>query len=478
MDFSKRVKKLGLNLEIINLHKDRIKQFISTDFTSLPKYSIAETCKTENQTVIDYETVSKYDSEVHVESLILAAGASSRYLKPLYALVEEHRGKAIDLESSQIQKILNSSLPQEIRDAMLQDGFVFNDSFKELIDESAKPKALQSCFKNNLSFLQIKLKENESYGFKKNHVIVPYKSHSVFSNLQLGENTHYYEQDEPYSTIRFNDQGEPLVIDENLSLVPAGHGGITQFIHVIKEKCPNAQGVLFRNIDNLTGDHPKVVKGVKSFNGFFGFVLKEIKQIRKFLKSNNFVAAEAVAKTTCHKLFGKVNDLQNTETSFLHLLMKKFFATESTDGDLLQNYERPINILGQVKNLGSDVGGLPCVAYNEEKKFKFCLEMSHAKDEFQETFFDPKKATHFNPVWILAEVPEGDVNYQKIAQDFWIIAKKSFQGNTVYYHETLLSEVLGNSIYFNLAFAEIPRSMFNPCKMITDTQSDFEDYFI
>jgi len=235
--------------------------------------------------------------------------------------------------------------------------------------------------------------------------------------------------------------------------------------------------VLFRNIDNLTGDKPEVVEGVKNFNRFFGFVLSAIKNIRQSLKDGELSKAEVYAKEIYLKIFENQSSTNSKATPYLYALMENLFATNTSKEKLLDDYQRPVNILGQVQNLGSDVGGLPCIAYDDKKKFKFCLEMSHAKDEFQETFFDPTKATHFNPVWILAEVPDNEINYQKIAQDFWIIAKKSYLGKTVYYHETLLSEVLGNSLYFNLAFAEIPRAMFNPCKMITDTQSGFDDYF-
>ena len=51
-----------------------------------------------------------------------------------------------------------------------------------------------------------------------------------------------------------------------------------------------------------------------------------------------------------------------------------------------------------------------------------------------------------------------------------IFAEKRWKGQTVYYHESLLYEILGNSSFANLLFLELPRIFFNPHKTLNDTK--------
>jgi hypothetical protein len=81
---------------------------------------------------------------------------------------------------------------------------------------------------------------------------------------------------------------------------------------------------------------------------------------------------------------------------------------------------------------------------------------------------DPKKATHFNPVCVAAEIPENPRAYDLEQCPFWILAEKSMLGEPVVYHEIVLYEVIGNSLTANVLFPEISRRLFHPHKTLLD----------
>ena len=127
-----------------------------------------------------------------------------------------------------------------------------------------------------------------------------------------------------------------------------------------------------------------------------------------------------------------------------------------------------MNTLGQVPNSGKDVGGTPAFVTVDDIEQKLCVEVPHvSKDDFQTYLADPKKATHFNPVFVAAEIPESSSSYPMEAP-LWLMAEKKFQNQTVYYHETVLYELLGNNSLANAVFVEVPRSVFNPHKSLKD----------
>jgi hypothetical protein len=101
---------------------------------------------------------------------------------------------------------------------------------------------------------------------------------------------------------------------------------------------------------------------------------------------------------------------------------------------------------------------------------KICLEVPHASQDDKRKFLeDPKMASHFNPVFIASEARSDISCYEDENSPFWLLAQKHWKSKQVLYHETLLSEILGNSYLANCVFLEIPRILFNPHKTLDDT---------
>ena len=69
-----------------------------------------------------------------------------------------------------------------------------------------------------------------------------------------------------------------------------------------------------------------------------------------------------------------------------------------------------------------------------------------------------------------AEVVDNvDEVYETDKNPFWLVSCKSWKNENVYYHETLLYELLGNSEYANIVFVEVPRLAFLPHKILDAT---------
>jgi hypothetical protein len=138
---------------------------------------------------------------------------------------------------------------------------------------------------------------------------------------------------------------------------------------------------------------------------------------------------------------------------------------------LLSLFERPVNSLGQVPNNGRDMGGTPVYTEALGQPLTMCLEVPHASHEDQENFLsNPEKATHFNPVFVASEVINDSSCYEIEDSPFWILAQKNYGSEDVVYHETVLYELLGNSMLANVVFPEIPRSVFHPHKTLSDSR--------
>ena len=90
------------------------------------------------------------------------------------------------------------------------------------------------------------------------------------------------------------------------------------------------------------------------------------------------------------------------------------------------------------------------------RPFVIALEPPHASVEDRKNILEnPKVATHFNPAFVAAEIITDASVYKNPDYDLWIKAEKQFKGVEVMYHETVLYELLGNSIMANACFPVI-----------------------
>ena len=143
--------------------------------------------------------------------------------------------------------------------------------------------------------------------------------------------------------------------------------------------------------------------------------------------------------------------------------------------NLFSILNRPISIFGVVKREPGDQGGGPVFASMPNgNKIKICLEMSHANESDRNEYFGPNgKLNYFNPVLVFFETRTGagdKTDFQDLFnENFWLLSKRYYQNSTVYYHETALYELIGNSEKTNLVFVEVPRTLFNPHKNFLDS---------
>jgi hypothetical protein len=136
---------------------------------------------------------------------------------------------------------------------------------------------------------------------------------------------------------------------------------------------------------------------------------------------------------------------------------------------LLRLYDRPLNLLGQVPNSGKDIGGTPAFIATRDGIEKVCIEVPHVSAADKQAYLaDPARATHFNPVFVAAEITKDADYYAERNQEFWLLAEKTYRGQPVCYHETVLYELLSHGGIANALFVEVPRLVFHPHKSLQD----------
>ncbi|MBP9707617.1 MAG: DUF4301 family protein [Oligoflexales bacterium] len=470
---------------------------------------------------------------------IPAAGAASRYfsgfsdlLLALSNFILEYNSKTIPvaistqqtekfkktilsiMNSWDIDKLLQLALPELLRDLIKQKHFskwTF-ENFESLFKQLNLAKALQPALISGENYLQIKITEASILnGLKAIFFVAPFDQSEAFKDFlqknpqSLDCQIYFPEQGSQLSTLRFKDDGE-FYLDQNghCTLVPAGHGALTKLFTSIKRAHPHLKSLFIINIDNIIGTSSSVIKQRENLIKLHQVILAEFENIRSALKDKNLKLAEDFSKNIFELLTPDCADNRNEifnfnlstyrpseatsalaqEHPFLFMVQEKlvhtpFMLINGIKGvdDLYRLYKRPVNVLGQVPNSGKDVGGTPLWARDGSDIVKICLELPHmAENDRTEIFSNTEKATHYNPGFVAAELVDDSV-YAAARDDFWILAKKQYRGDTVLYKETVLYEILGNSKYANVFFLEIPRLLFNPHKSVEDTINNTREKF-
>lgn len=491
---------LGLDVHEIYVHQERIQ-------TSMERRGelfipIQETCRLDNQGVLPTRYLKEPESEaLHgFVAFVPAAGAASRYFKPLHELrlaLESGEARRISKELAQLRRDggaewplpphLTQSLSDESRTSWSEEERL------SLIEEIDLPKALLPSWKDGPSFLHVKQMEHQAInGLDAQVFVAPLEASATFrEHLASAPSelpTSFLEQGPSMSTLRFLPSGLPYRDPEaQLSIVPAGHGMLVKLLPEIHKQYPRAHSLLIRNIDNVNGQSPEVIAATDLFLRQHQTVLMQMKAIRRAVHSDQWEEASRQA----HDLLENFKNLRQTpDQAWLRdqeepwrplwaVLLQIFHCptslalrmqTQYQDKKALRMlYERPLNTLGQVPNSGKDIGGSPVFAKSEAGEVSICLELPHVSPADRQRFLeDPKQATHFNPVFVAAEIPEHHHAYEIQNCPFWILAEKTFHGQPVVYHEIVLYEVLGNSLTANVLFPEIPRILFNPHKTLLD----------
>lgn len=493
----------GLNFESILHQQKLIKAALSRG--TAPRFKILDTCRFDNGGLL---RLSKIVSEADAHpgrgfaAFVPAAGAASRYYAPLTPLIKalEHNDLA-ELNRS-IQDLVKSGArtwPLPPRTKVLLESSTPIKSLSEsdshaLLHELSRPKALMPCVLEGHSFLQIKLLEHQQLvGLEAQVFVTPPGLKHEFEHVceqalkQLDTPPpaiSYLEQGPELSTIRFRRDGDPLrESDGGISIVPAGHGALASLFSQVRQTVPTADAVFIRNIDNINGTGQVAADITARFLTAQRKIFTGFQLIREALKRDDLASAAAIASHLQQSLSPKesgtnvVNPhLEQLITQEERQLWDLLLATLHTPPPakltrtmLEQLYSRPVNLLGQVPNTSKDIGGTPCFVASPRGSVKVCLEVPHASEDDKRNFLaNPHRATHFNPVFVAAEIPSEARYYAHANDDFWLLSEKIYRGEPVVYYETVLYELLGNSFLANVIFVEVPRDVFHPHKVLAD----------
>ena len=484
----------GLDPDTIQLHQQRIRSALIDGKENTLK--IIDTCRIDNGGILQTPKVDAVAK--NYIAFTPAAGASSRY----FAILSDLRNALVSGESEQIQEHLQATralgwqswnLPPHI--SKLLSSASETDATMELdqatinavLEELALPKALLPCVSEGDRFIDLKLAENEELAAIIGQVfVVRPDSLAAFITTPAKKPIEFLLQDTSLSTVRFDKDATPVIGGgaTTMSVVPAGHGMLACLFPEVKKAFGEAHSLFIRNVDNVTGISAKVLTATNDFLNLHQFFIDEVNCIRQALTAKDYSKANHAAMRMldatkskspgyCLDFLAQVpaeqRDLWRLQCELFHFdpESKAFFKQATSEELLSLLFSRPVNLLGQVPNTDRNIGGTPVFASDHGQRVKICLEAPHASQEDRDRFLaDPVKATHFNPVFVAAEITQSRNHYHQSDSPFWIMAEKPFEGRKVYYHESVLYELLGNSLLANSAFVEVPREVFNPHKSI------------
>lgn len=482
-----KISSLGLSVDAVERHARALRQAVASG--TRPCFKIVDTCRKDNggilpQDVLAQTAVTTAPGAGFV-AFVPAAGAASRYSQPLFQLESalEDEGTsgeelALRIAALRAEGAIDWPLPPAVHHLLASPSRALDLDAVErraLLADLQLPKALMPCVKEGASFVSMKLAEHKALPGLAGQVFVARAgmAKEFCQALENAPDALVLEQGPLLSTLRFTPDVLPYVEpDGGLSPVPAGHGALVGLFADVRRRFSDAHSLFVRNIDNVIGTKPEAVSATTRFLKTHRRILEGVRDIRKALAADRIDAAAAGARA----LLSDLGVSMDAATSSLHVLtslqQRIFHARLDKPADLAvlrALYDRPVNTLGQVPNLGTDVGGTPCFVEVRGAREKICIEVPHVDEADKRRFLaDPTRATHFNPGFVAAEMPADDDYYGARNQDFWLLAEKTYRGAPVLYFETVIYELLGNSRLANCVFLEVPRLVFNPHKTLKD----------
>ena len=475
----REVTQAGLRIEDILRHRRNVRAFL---LNKTPKFfPVKDTCRLDNEGIRQLPEMAPVQ-DVPLIAFVPAAGASSRYLSPLSNLVQALRSQDSHscleaLKALEENGILKCPLPPSLKDlessCRANNSQISSELASSVLDDVDAPKALYPAVLEGQTFLELKRIEHQAIGGLAGEVYIcpPGRTVDFMSTAEKIKSKIpmvCFEQGAALATVRFDGDGSIARGDDGkISTVPAGHGSLVQLISDVPQHFPKARGVFIRNIDNVTGVSQDVVKASRFFMAGFQRSLKFLDNIRNALA----VKDSGSAADSARDLLELWSLPCSSNVDPIDLVLKKLFhaPVSKLNSEPWQLLMRPLVLMGQVPNTARDVGGTCVFTTIDGLDQKLCLERPHASPEDQQRFLDdPVTSTHFNPVFVAAEVPSREVVQSWSNHPFWLIAKKSWNGREVLYQESILYELLGSSQYTNLVFVEVPRKVFNPHKTLAD----------
>lgn len=490
VEFASAIEEMGLDLNTVSMHQRHVADFLASGASRF--FKITDTCRMDNGGILRFPTVPNQEPKTNqIVAFVPAAGASSRYLLPMTALMESLRNLDSAAAIKHVKDLMASGLdrcplPESFRELI---GLVMSGSqvipeklAEKVLLQIDAPKALYPAVTDGISFLEMKRIEHGAIGGLAGEIFVCPPSRKADFLLEAKKQPSKlpftcYEQGPALATLRFdgsarvalNESGRP-------SSVPAGHGSLIRLLPSVRSDFPDARGIFIRNIDNVSGTSSEVLSETRNFLNVFKYCLKGIEEIRSALGKEKVGEAAEVSNRLL-SLWGL--SAEEGERSLAKVASRLFYCDSTSLKDMIAQFARPFVLMGQVPNTQRDVGGSCVFAEVDGRIQKICLELPHASPDDRKDFFEnPEKATHFNPVFVAAEIPDQAVLNSWSNHPFWIIAKKSWRGRDVFYQESILYELLGSSQYCNVIFVEIPRILFNPHKTLADASNRQSDFWL
>ncbi len=494
---------LGMQVDTIARHQRNVLKSIHK--SKEPSFPIWDTCRPNNGGIIP--CIRGVDPGLKsVVSFIPAAGASSRWLAPLAPLMEALR----NLDQREVENALAILVETNIVECPLPEALINLVSYwrengylpegwraDDLLVNIDAPKALYPAVIDSITFLELKRAEDESMNGLAGEVFIcpPGRSEDFLRRVKHVSRdeklrTAVLEQGMKLATVRFDLEGNVCLSSNGaVSSVPSGHGALLNLLPEVQAVFPEADSIWIRNIDNVVGTSPAVVTASRDFLGTHRFILKTVQKIREALQAGNSVAAQGFAKEMLSQWPEAANikepwnateiDLNDPLLVVLSRIFHAPLKGNESISEIAALFARPVVTMGQVPNTARDVGGTSVFAEVEGEVQKLCLEVPHASEMDRKVFLaNPAKATHFNPVFVAAELPSAEMLNQWNDHPFWLIANKTWMGQKVRYQESILYEMLGSSKYTNITFVEIPRILFNPHKGLPDARGKTRKHWL
>lgn len=510
------LKKMGLNPQRIAEHQRRIFGALSGNLeTNIP---VEKECSLANGGIVSLEKLSQHLPEKNeafekwllqnVASLVPAAGAASRHFKDVHAFVKqcEQTKMFVNNDTQSIARHLSRFADVFEKHMHMKPVPVFKRTIAEkgslarayaaakaLVETfGEEPKALVETTTEGDDFLDLKMIEQKNtFPVAKNVLIVSAGREQEFSKILADKakkhelanhNWQTTEQGLDLSTIRFLSDGSPVMSDNLYSVVSAGHGELVHVISKLAKEEPCVECIHIRNVDNVIGASASVRKTMNALAHSFYEMSRALNCLRRVCAGK----IEFSSREASHALAR----LQTFADAQIVNSQKDFFAQVAQIGEILFDWShdvspskesmaaklaRPLSLMAMIRRDPADVGGGPVFAALQGQKFKICLETPHASPADYETFFsDTGLMKHFNPGFVFFEARNGSTG-RAVESDalydsrFWLLSKKDYQGQTVYYHETVLYELIGNAARNNVVFVEVPRHVFQPHKAVFDS---------
>ena len=497
----------GMDPQRILEHRERLRVAQNSGRSS-NLFEISDTCRISNGRLflLDHlEKAAPTGSLTPPEgygAFVPAAGAASRYmaiLEPLRSALESGNQQTARVAWKRLKDyhpLMPGGLVRAFSGQQQNGEDIPDKSLRSLFNS---PKALLPCTPGGQSFLVRKAREHSYFSCLEAQffIVPPGMKERFLEHLadDPGPEVYCYEQGPSCSTFRFYPDGR-LVRDlqGQPSEVPAGHGSLLNLFPGIRRGHPEISALFIRNIDNVSPMNPESQSLSRRFLSVHQRIMATIKTIRDGLGGgmSSYLFAPPGEEVWLLKLPGIRPPDQEQEVFLKELpglrernlweILFRVFLTPAWcrgDGkvqDLQRLYNRPVNLMGQIRNRGKDRGGSPVVIRAAAGELSICLERPHASSADQKEILDcPEKSTHFNPVFVAAELSDYP-GFQDHRTPFWLLAEKTWHGQPVIYYETVLYELLGNTMTTNCLFAEVPGFIFNPRKTIRDALGTVSGY--